>query len=750
MADKNSDLLARLLATFRIEADEHVKAISKGLLALEKLPAGEQQDTTEAVFREAHSLKGAARAVKFSQIEAICQPFESVLAALRDRKISLSTSLADLLHQAVSLIESLAASGLDLAAERQTEVASLARQLERVLSRAQRAPKPEPAPPRPSPSPAQPQPDKAPALSSAKTVRVSTQKLDAVMHLSEEMLVARLSVAQLATDIQLATAELSAWRKRSMDLQVLLRPLERDLSSSAQAAGGIRKLLDYFADEQVRVRSLEDQLARISRMANSDRRILASMTDDLQQRIREMQLLPCSTLLDMFARQARELAREQGKMVNVSTQGSDIEVDRRLMDEIKDPLIHLARNCIDHGIESPPRRKETGKPAAGEIRISVSQKDSGKIIIAITDDGPGVDIQRLKSAAIERDIISPEEAEALTDLDALHLIFTSGLSTSALITDVSGRGLGMAIVRDKIEQLGGHIDVISTPNAGTQFQILLPVSLATFRGTLVSVADQLFIAPSANVDRVLRIAADTIHSVNNSDMINIDGQALPLVWLSDVLRLPRQAANGNGQTLAIVLGRNASRIAFRVDSVLDEQEVLVKGLGPQLRRVNNIAGACVLGNGQVVPVLNVPDLLQTAVQLPAAALAISRAPATQARQSILVVEDSITSRSLMKNILETAGFRVVTAVDGIEAYTTLKTEKFDLVVSDVDMPRMNGFDLTAKLRADSQLKEIPIVLVTTLDSREDRERGIDVGANAYIVKSSFDQSNLLEVIQRLI
>lgn len=749
MADKNSDLLTRLLATFRIEADEHVKAISSGLLALEKLPAGEQQDIIEAIFREAHSLKGAARAVKFSQIEAICQPFESVLAALRDRKISLSTPLADLLHQAVNLMESLATGSSELADKRQSEVASFARQLDRVLSRAQRTPKPEPMPTRPPP--VKPQPEKATTLSSTKTVRVSTQKLDAVMHLSEEMLVARLSVAQRATDLQQAAAELSAWRKRSIDLQVLLRPLERGLSPSPQAAGGIQKLLDYFANEQVRVRSLEDQLTRLSRSANNDRRILAAMTDDLQQRIREMQLLPCSTLLDMFARQARELAREQGKLVNVSTEGSDIEVDRRLMEEIKDPLIHLARNCIDHGIESPSHRQEMGKPAAGEIRISVSQKDSGKIIIAITDDGIGVDTQRLKSVAIERDILSTEEADALTDLDALQLIFKSGLSTSALITDVSGRGLGMAIVRDKIEQLGGDIEVTSAANVGTQFQIILPVSLATFRGTLVSVADQLFIAPSAYVDRVMRIAADAIHTVNNSDMISIDDHALPLVWLCDALRLPRQAAiNGNEKVLGIVLGRNASRIAFRVDSILDEQEVLVKSLGPQLRRVNNIAGACVLGNGQVVPVLNVPDLLQSVVQLPAAVPPTSRLPATQARRSILVAEDSITSRSLMKSILETAGFRVVTAVDGIEAYTTLKTEKFDLVVSDVDMPRMNGFDLTTKLRADNQLNEIPIVLVTTLDSREDRERGIDVGANAYIVKSSFDQSNLLEVIQRLI
>jgi len=248
-----------------------------------------------------------------------------------------------------------------------------------------------------------------------------------------------------------------------------------------------------------------------------------------------------------------------------------------------------------------------------------------------------------------------------------------------------------------------------------------------------------------------------IQTVENRETIPLDGQAVSLAWLSDVLELPRKGTAGEatGTAPAVVLGSDLARIAFRVDEVLGEQEVLVKNLGRQLARVRNVAGASVLGTGQVVPVLNVPDLLKSAVMRAAAPLAPAQQlstekPGAAEKQSILVVEDSITSRSLLKAILESAGYRVTTAVDGADGYTTLKTGTFNLVVSDVEMPRMDGFDLTAKVRADKQLAQLPVVLVTALESREHRERGIDVGANAYIVKSSFDQSNLLEVIRRLI
>ncbi|MGB7543617.1 MAG: response regulator, partial [Burkholderiales bacterium] len=329
-------------------------------------------------------------------------------------------------------------------------------------------------------------------------------------------------------------------------------------------------------------------------------------------------------------------------------------------------------------------------------------------------------------------------------------VFQSGVSTSPIITDVSGRGLGLAIVREKVERLGGSVAIESRPGAGTRLRIALPLTLATFRGVIVRAGERLFVIPAASFERVVRVAKEDIRTVENRETIPLGGRAVSLVGLGDLLELPRKAGEAADSVQAVVLGLGAARIAFRVEQVLGEQEVLVKTLGPQLARVRNVAGASVLGTGQVVPVLNVPDLMHSAVKRATVPIAPVAESAGAQQRSILVVEDSITSRALLKNILESVGYRVTTAVDGIDAYTALKTATFDLVVSDVEMPRMDGFDLTAKVRADKQLAELPVVLVTALGSPEHRERGIDVGANAYIVKSSFDQSNLLEIVRRLI
>jgi two-component system, chemotaxis family, sensor kinase CheA len=335
----------------------------------------------------------------------------------------------------------------------------------------------------------------------------------------------------------------------------------------------------------------------------------------------------------------------------------------------------------------------------------------------------------------------------------LPFIFQSGVSTSPIITDISGRGLGLAIVKEKVEKLNGSLSVSTEPGRGTSFRIILPLTLARFHGVTVRTGEHLFVLPTSNVERAVRVKREEVKTVGNRETISLGGQAVALARLHDVLGIAEKAhANAPPDIFpAIVLISANQRIAFQVDEVLHEQEVLVKTLGKQLVHVRNIAGATVLATGKVAPILNVPDLLHFAAQSsPAAAQApVTVEQASDTRQkSILVAEDSITSRTLLKNILETAGYRVETSVDGVDAFTKLRSGEFDLVVSDVDMPRMNGFGLTAKIRGDKRYADLPVILVTALDSREDREHGIDVGASAYIVKGSFDQSNLLEVIRR--
>jgi two-component system chemotaxis sensor kinase CheA len=310
----------------------------------------------------------------------------------------------------------------------------------------------------------------------------------------------------------------------------------------------------------------------------------------------------------------------------------------------------------------------------------------------------------------------------------------------------------MAIVQEKVEKLGGTITVISTPGAGTTFRMLVPSSMATFRGVLVSVANQSFMIPTAGVVRTGRVKLDEIKTVENRLTITSGERAVSLVRLRDILDIRGPDGRGKSEVLPIVLVRASDRqVAFLVDEVKGEQEVVVKGLGGQLVRVRNISGACISGSGVVIPILNVADLVESAGKAGMSKpIVAAQNKGLQRPGRLLLAEDSITARTLLKSILEAVGYEVTVSVDGMDALTKLKTELFDLVVSDVDMPRMNGFELTTHIRSDKKLGELPVVLVTSLGSQKDREYGIEVGANAYIVKSDFDQNNLIEIIQRLL
>ncbi|GLQ91511.1 hybrid sensor histidine kinase/response regulator [Dyella acidisoli] len=767
---KSDDLLERLRATFQSEADEHLKSMSSDLLTLEHASSDESKNLVEAIFRSAHSLKGAAQSVNLEPIGVVCQSLESVLAALKARRLELMPPLLNLLHESLDAIGHLLSMDVALLGKRQPLAAAVARRLDDAL-------KEPPTNAGQLDEPATEAPAEMPHVTpivAPETVRVSIAKLDTVMRHVEELLAPRLAASQRLLELREAVAMLATWKKQRARLQPILRVIEHSLQAPSLGVTGeggdhgalngatsrkqeLLKLLEYLDGEQVQMKVLEDHLARLSRSGEHDQRALAGMSDSLLRDCKEMQLLPFSSLLEGFPRLVRGLAREQGKTVELVMQGGDIEIDRRILDAMKDPLIHLLRNSIDHGISTPTVRSAKGKSPQGMITVAISQKDSGKVEVVVADDGAGIDVSAVKAAASKLGTTSLQDGGGTDEQDALALVFKSGLSTSPIITDVSGRGLGLAIVREKVEKLGGSIAIESHRDTGTAFRIVLPLMLANFHGLIVREGGQLFVIPTIHVERVTRLPNSDIRTVENRETILVNRQAVSLVKLGDVLEMPRSRADEPQahSTLAVVVDMAHVKVAFRVDEILGEHEVLVKPLGRQLVRVRNVAGASVLGTGQVVPVLNVSDLLKSAMRqafTPQAASADSVNGKSEVAEklSILVVEDSITSRSLLKGILETAGYRVSTAVDGVDGFTTLKTGKFDLVISDVEMPRMDGFDLTAKLRADKQLSDLPVVLVTALGSREHRERGIDVGANAYIVKSSFDQSNLLDAVRRLV
>ena len=760
MANNNDEFLKKLLATFQVEAGEHLETMSSELVALERAAADEERkEIIETIFREAHSLKGAARAVNLAEIESVCHSLESLFAGLKQRRIATSPALFDLVHQALEALAGLLTPDTRTGTTASSVLGSLIRQLDDASkggSPARVEPPDSATAAIPATGPDEPLPRLARGPGSG-TVRVRLEKLDAVMRQTEELFAPRLAAGQRAVELRETGATLAAWKKERARVGPVLRSIERSMArqnhsqGTAKGDAELSKLLEYLEAENGLMETIEDRVSRLEKSAEDDHRVLAGMLNNLLHDVKQMQMLPVSSLLESFPRVTRELARDQGKHVELVTRGGEIEIDRRILEEMKDPLMHLLRNSIDHGIETPAAREQKGKSPHGTLTIAVSHRDSRNVEILLADDGAGIDIETIRTAAVRLGIASTEQIDKLDQREMLALIFRSGLSTSPIITDLSGRGLGLAIVREKVDRLGGRIAVEAQPDSGTTVRIVLPLTLATFRGILVRAGDQLFIIPASGVERVTRVGADDIRTVENRETIPLDGQPVSFVRLSDVLELPQTKGETVDRAQVVVLRLGADRIAFRVDAILYEQEVMVKDLGNQLARVRNVAGASVLGTGQVVPVLDVPDLMRSAT-MPAATRA--SLPAEMADEvvtrSILVVEDSITARTLLKNILEAAGYDVTTAFDGIDAYTTLRTAAFDLIVSDVEMPRMDGFDLTARVRADKQFSGLPVVLVTALESREHRERGIDVGANAYIVKSSFDQSNLLDVIRRLI
>jgi two-component system, chemotaxis family, sensor kinase CheA len=755
MSNKNQEFREKLLATFKIEADEHITAMVSGLVELERTSEPERRSAViEKAFREAHSLKGAARAVNLSDVEAHCQALESKFSALRQGQIRLSTELFDEFHHMLDALVVL----LRTARWRQQPRESLGNPHPVAATRAdleaiggtgawgEAGPVPRP-------------PASVEEPSGGGTVRIASTKLDALFLQAEELLSAKLAVHRRAADLKETSAALAAWRRRLAGIGPDLQGVE-DLGKRAQEGNGksreqahLARILQYLEGEDATVRSLQSDLATQVRAAEQDARFLAGRVDGLVEEMKRALMLPFATILGLFPKLVRDLSRQQGKEIEFEMRGGEVEVDKRILEEMKDPLIHLLRNAVDHGIENSALRVAKQKAPRGRMTLAIAPQDSGQIEILVADDGAGIDLERVRAAAVRQGIPAKPEANQLEEEMILPLIFRSGVSTNPILTDLSGRGLGLAIVQEKVEKLGGTIRVETHRDAGTTFRIVLAVTLATSRGILVRAGDQIFILPTSGVERVTRAGREEVRTVENRETIELGGRAVAFVRLEDVLELPRNpdAVEGNSKHPMVVLDSAGERVAFRVDEILGEQEVLVKNPAKPFSQVRYLAGATILGSGEVVAILNVRELLESASRAGRASAEPEPGEAGLAKaKSILVAEDSITARSLLKEILESAGYTVRTAVDGADAFATLKSEAFDLLVSDVDMPRMSGFDLTAKVRSDKNLGNLPVVLVTALESREDRERGIEVGADAYLVKSSFDQSNLLEIIGRLI
>lgn len=797
----NQELLNRLLKTFKIEAEEHIKSMSEGLINYEKSrDEDQQQNILETVYRAAHSLKGAARAVNIFIVEELCQNIENVFSSIRKKELETSFELFDLLHSGVDLISNyLSTEDESEKSEFQNEIDSLTITLKEILVGEFQSPL-ETKPPQPKVKKAdppkseepvavktepieeedikekeiqtpvaevseEPQPEETDSVpksekkpASAKpatlsdTVRITTSKLDSMFAQTEEMLSVKQSFQQSNKDLNELKLFFDAWKTEWERLRKhLLSSKEFSVGTSQlnKLHPNISRLNEFITYNDEFIERIFDKLRGLQKSSLVNNQSLNIMVGSLLKEMKRALMLPFSYLLDIFPKMTREISRELGKEIALEISGEGIEIDRRILEEMKDAMIHLIRNSIDHGIEDGDTRSAIGKDRKGKIDITIDQTEGNKVQIIINDDGKGIDAAAIKEKAFSKGIIDEKEANAMSDEDAAYLIFKSEVSTSKTVTQLSGRGLGMAIVKEKVEKLGGIINIKTEKGKGTEFSIVLPLSLATFRGIIVEVSKRLFVLPTLSVEKVTRIKISDIKSLGNKRTLLYLGKPIPLVSLKDILQLDDLGLDREFQSV-VILGSINNKIAFLVDDIINEQEIVVKPLSKQLEHLKNITGASILGDGQVVPILNIHEILKSVEDSDSHFLNNFEEIGKVKPVKILVTDDSLTSRTLLKDILESNGYIVKLASDGKEAITLLKSEKFDLLVSDIEMPNMDGLELTRNVRNNDKLLAIPIILISGLDSVENKELGINAGANAYIVKKEFRQEVLLKTVEMLL
>lgn len=744
-------LIQRLMATYLAEVEEHVRALNRDLLSLEKEPGVEARTgLLVTLFRTAHSLKGASHSVSVTLIESACHRLEEILSGLRDRRLVLTPDLVQLLFASADAIEE---AGSRLRDKKDLADAPLARLLTR-LEAAAVAPgsgqseAPEEMPPvvvAPGPP------------AGGEIVRVHAQKLDALIARSGELLVARRRAEAWSEDVLTLRDFVEGWERewrpagRYMRHSVL-RKGERSSQSQSGGNGGYaeglpRQARRALSRAEANLKRLHKELDRLAAGAALDRHVLDQAASPLEEGVRRLRMVSFGEACESLPRSVRDLAQVARKEVDLIIEGGAVELDRAILERLKDPLIHLVRNSLDHGIELPGERQHAGKTPRGRITVSAAIKGS-RVEISVEDDGRGLDLTAIREQLRRRKL--PEPA---SDLDAARAVFLQGLSTSKIITQVSGRGVGLDVVKNRVESVHGTVGLRFETGRWTRFVLNVPLTLSTLRALLVAAGGQTFAFIDTNVMALLRARPEEIRSIEGREVVLLGDVPVPLAALGEVLGLPaREATRVGGKVPVVIVASGNSQAAFVVDELLSEQEIVVVGLGARLIRVKNIAGATILPTGRVALILNAGDLVRSALaHVPARSVAERLAePAAAVQKRLLVVDDSVTTRSLEKSILEASGYDVLVAADGAEAWEILQEKGADMVVADIEMPRMDGFALTEAIRGSTRFRDLPVVLVTALESEKDKARGIEVGADAYLLKSAFDQRDLLQTITQLL
>ncbi|MDY6937598.1 MAG: hybrid sensor histidine kinase/response regulator [Cyanobacteriota bacterium] len=745
--------------TFKIACEEHLQKLEHGVLHLEAQP--DDREKMEELLREIHSIKGDAGMLGVHDIVPLAHAWEQQLIPVREGKRPLTEELSDLLYQGLDAIGKLTreavtgeASGVNIS-QVLTQFADSAEpspqdedenenndNLQTNSSNGSERDFPSHGHLLTSPSPS-PESDYR-----IDTIRVATSNLDALMTQAGELTVTKIRIAHRLSQIEAITNLWEEWNRDAGANHLALESFGRDEPGSS-----FHPIRSFSQRTQTRLDRLGVLVDRLTQDAREDTARLETITSELEEGVRTLRLLPLSTVFNLFPRMVRDLARRQGKEVEFAIAGGETQADKRILEEIKDPLLHILRNAIDHGIEPPEEREKLGKLPKARLGLRGRQMGNN-IIIEVMDDGRGLDVEQVKKTAIERKLYREEDLAVMTPEQIQELIFMPGFSTRNFVTEISGRGVGLDVVRANVERLKGSVSIESLPNQGSIVRMRLGTTLATAHVLLVAVDEITYALPIEFVQAARLVNRDEIFAIENRETILVEGQPISIVRLADLLELDRNvtpiASPPTRQQPCIVLKVGQDYLGLLVDALLDEQDAILKPQSRLLKRVRNVSGATILGTGEVCMVLDPQDLLASARAASGFAPPKPILDLEPHQQVILLVEDSIATRTQEKRILEGAGYEVIAAVDGLDGLKKLPTREFDAVVSDIQMPNLDGLALTSRIRSQPQYRELPIILVTSLATDDDRRKGAEVGANAYITKSSLNQEVLLETLRRLI
>jgi two-component system sensor histidine kinase and response regulator WspE len=746
---------ASLLELFSLEADAQTQVLSAGLLALERNPT--QADQLEACMRAAHSLKGAARIVGVDAGVSVAHVMEDCLVSAQEGRLYLQPEHIDALLQGTDLLMRIATPGNDVGpADIEAYVALMERLLDPSQPIATPLPKPEPlSVPQVDALLLEPELEPAPAVSSEaprqnkrmteggeRVLRVTAERLNSLLDLSSKSLVETQRLKPYLASLQ-RLKRIQSNSLRALDaLDGQLKSLDLNLEAQ-EALADTRRLL---SEAQALLAEKNAELDEFGWQAGQRAQVLYDTA--LACRMR-----PFADVLAGQVRMVRDLGRSLGKQVRLEIEGEKTQVDRDVLEKLEAPLTHLLRNAVDHGIETPEQRVLAGKPAEGLIRLRASHQ-AGLLVLELSDDGNGVDLERLRGTIVDRNLSPVETALRLSEEELLTFLFLPGFSLRDKVTEVSGRGVGLDAVQHMVRQLRGAVVLEQTAGQGSRFHLEVPLTLSVVRSLVVEVGEEAYAFPLAHIERMCDLAPDDIVQLEGRQHFWHEGRHVGLVAASQLLQRP--PGQTPSDTLKVVVIRERDAVyGIAVERFIGERTLVVLPLDDRLGKVQDISAGALLDDGSVVLIVDVEDMLRSVDKLLNTGrlerIARRSQQATEApRKRVLVVDDSLTVRELQRKLLLNRGYEVAVAVDGMDGWNALRSEDFDLLITDIDMPRMDGIELVTLLRRDSRLQSLPVMVVSYKDREEDRRRGLDAGADYYLAKASFHDDALLDAVVELI